>query len=68
MPKFDFKIHATIRERSAMGQVEADDIVEATADAMTAYKQAHPGAEIIHLTIENSEVMQARRKEWEKEQ
>lgn len=64
---YDFKIHATIRERSAMGQVEAQDIVEATADALTAYKQANPGSEIIHLTIEQADAMQQRRKQWESE-
>ncbi|HRJ06901.1 MAG TPA: hypothetical protein PK911_05140 [Candidatus Saccharibacteria bacterium] len=68
MPVYDFKIHATIRERSAIGQVEANDIVEATADAMTAYKAAHPGSEIIHITIEDAKAMQARRKQWEDEQ
>lgn len=64
---YDFKIHATIRERSSMGRVEADDIVEATADALTAYKQANPGAEIIHFTIEDTVVMPERRKQWERE-
>lgn len=57
---------STIVTASAMGQVEAADIVEATADALAAYKQAHPTLEVVHIEIEDTVVMPQRRKLWEK--
>lgn len=65
---YQFKIHSSDRNASAMGQVEAADIVEATADALTAYKQAHPTLEVVHIEIEDTVVMPQRRKLWEKGQ
>ena len=65
---YDFKIHSTDRNRSTMGMVEADDIVEATRLAVEEYKkQNHPAVKVVHITIEDSVVMPERRKEWERE-
>lgn len=65
---YQFKIHSTDRARSTMGQVEADDMAEATAAALNAYKAAnHPAVKVIELVIEEVESMNARREEWEKE-
>lgn len=63
---YQFKIHSTDRDMSAMGQVEAKDIVEATADALAAYKQAHPRLDIVHIEIEDTIVMPKRREQWAK--
>lgn len=65
---YDFKIHAVDRERSAMGQVEGDTIIQATVAAWDAYVKANPDTDIVHITIEDTVVMPERRKQWDKEQ
>lgn len=64
---YDFKIHAVDRNNSAMGQVEADNITDATTTALESYAAGFPGSKVIHITVEDTEVMPERRKQWERE-